>query len=214
MKTWLPLVLLAVLAAPAALAQERAFTEADYLKFFAPGHFASKSVYYASTGEMEVLANKPSNLFGRHFLAQTTATLDVAANYDSQSEFEFYKVKAENTEQLVWDDARQVYLFVYSLAEFEKEGSTVWESRNMDPEISPRDKGPYPLHRFYNDADRRAGRDVAAIELRYRTDVVGAWTWRCVWLAPKQEFQVRCDATHQPTGRVEDYLYRRSDLVS
>lgn len=193
--------------------KERAFTRADYESYFAAGRFASRSVYYQSEGVMEVIANKISTVAGRYVLAQTIDALDVSPNYDVGSAYPFYKVRTRDTEQMFWDDKLNAYVFEYSNAEFDGDNSLAWESKDTKPEISKGDKGGFPLHKFYHDADRRAGHNVAAIDAQYRKDVTGMWTWRCFYLQ-RAQFDVECRAVHQPSGRSEDYSYRKLDLVS
>lgn len=199
-------------AAPPA-AKEKAFTREDYEKYFAPGRFASKSVFYQSEGTMDVVSNIVTHPAGRYLLTQTIDTIDTSVNYDRRSAFPFYKVKTHVGEAMMWDDKLGAYIFEYSNKEFDGDASLAWESRDDKTVISKGDKGPFPLHTFYNDSDRRAGADVKAIAAQYRKDVVGMWVWRCFY-KKRGAFDVECRATHQPTGRTEDYSYRKLDLVS
>jgi hypothetical protein len=213
MKNCLLPLLIALLTAPAALAQGRPFEHEDYLTYFSPGRFASKSDYYSSTGEMSVISNRPSSILGRQFLAQGIEAIDAAPNYDLGSVFPYYKVQSRTVEHMVWDASRKLWLFDYSEAEFDSDRSVAWESHNTDPEISPGDRKVGDMHGFYKDADTRAKRDVSAIEAEYRRNVIGTWTWRCEYLRG-EDYEVRCVATHMPTMRPEDYSYRRLDQIS
>lgn len=211
----------AVLSATAAYAQkpipaegkEKPFTREDYERYFVPGRFASKSVFYQSEGTMDVISNVVKHPGGRYALTQTIDTLDTSANYDLKSGFPYYKVRSRVGEEMLWDDRLQAYVFEYSNKDFDEDASLAWESRDNKAAISKGDSGPAPLHKFYNDADRRAGNDVKAIAAQYRKDVVGMWVWRCFY-KKRGAFDVECRAVHQPTGRSEDYSYRKLDLVS
>lgn len=212
MKTLLALLCLAV-TAPAAFAQERLFTREDYTRYFSGGAFASKSQYYASEGRVEVLSNRTSMFAGRHFLVQSMESVDVAPNYDLSSVYPFYKVISRTAEQLVWEGTRQVWVYEYSSKEFDADDSQVWESNDTVAGVSEGDRKAGDMHQFYRDADRRSGWDVAGNAAAYRESAVGFWTWQCRWLRG-ETYDVRCQAVHQPTGRIEDYSYRRLDQIS
>lgn len=206
------------LAAGAAGAQSpradgRVFEREDYLSYFTPGRFASKSVYYSSHGVMEVISNRTRSLFGRSFLTQSMETLDVSPNYDANSGYPFYKIRSMSDEDLAWDEGRKVWVFEYSNADFDRDQSRVWESDDNAAEITAGDKASGDLHRFYNAADARAGRNPEQTEQAFRESVVGLWSWRCVYLR-RETFDVECRATHLATWRDEDYSYRRIDLFS
>lgn len=209
------IALLLILTAPAAIAQEpeRVFTREDYVRYFSPGAFASKSRYYTSEGRTEVYSNKTSSFAGRHFLTQEMEALDVSPNYDLGSPFPYYKVISRTVEQMLWDEARQLYVFEYSKAEFEGDTSQVWESSDTIAGVSEGDRAGGLMHKFYRDVDRRTGADAAANEAAYRKSAIGVWTWQCRWLRG-EKYDVKCEAMHTPTQRIEDFSYRRLDQIS
>jgi hypothetical protein len=56
---------------PAAWAEGRQFEREDYEQFFAPGRFATHSIYYASDGQLEVLERRTISVAGQHMLEQS-----------------------------------------------------------------------------------------------------------------------------------------------
>jgi len=197
---------------PAAWAEGRQFEREDYERFFAPGRFASHSTYYASDGLLEVLERRTISVAGQHMLEQSVRSLDISNNYDEGSEYPYYKIEAHSVDQMLWDDRRKAYLYEYSNADFDTNDSVVWESHDTKIDISPDDRKGGEMHAFYNAADRRLGRDVKALDDQYRADVVGMWSWSCVYISDSL-FEVECVATHQPSQREEVFFYRRIDLV-
>jgi hypothetical protein len=191
----------------------RAFKREDYEHYFSPGRFASHSPFYDSDGEMEVLSNHRMTIAGQYVLEQTTQSFDVSLNYDVDSAFRFYKIMSINTDQMLWDDHRGVYVYDYSAREFDTDNAQVWESRDDHIDISTADRKRGALHTFYRDVDKRAGRDAREFDQEFRNDVVGYWTWACAYVSGGK-FDVACKARHETTGRTETYFYRRLDLIS
>jgi hypothetical protein len=201
-----------MMMAASAFAEERVFTRQDYESYFAPGRFASFSPFYQSDGILEVVSSRASTSAGRYFLEQTTRSFDVSANYHVESQFKFYKIDSTHTDNMIWDERRGVYFYDYSGAEFDSDGSLVWESHDGKLDLSDGDLARGDLHQFYRDVDRKAGRDPKVFDEDFRREVVGFWTWACAYLH-KDRYDVSCKATHQTSGREETYLFRRLDLV-
>ena len=195
-----------------AFADERSFTREDYESYFEPGRFATWSPFYQSDGAMEIVVNRNATVGGRHILEQTTRSFDVAANYDIMSEYAFYKIESDNTDLMMWDEQRQVWVYDYTPKEFDTDTARVWESNNNEIRISDGDLDRGPLHQFYRDADRRAGRDATLFDRDFRNEVVGMWSWSCTWVN-ENGFDVECEAAHQKSERVETYFYRKLDLI-
>jgi hypothetical protein len=212
-RDWLLAIILTFGATPLAHAEPRMFDRQDYETYFAPGRFETRAPYLSSVGLFEVLSSRVRNVGGRYVLEQTSHTLDVSANYDARSLLGFYKIDTRAIQDMIWDERRQVYIYTYSDREFDTNDSMVWESRNDRIEISEGDVKRGLLHPFYNDADKRAGQDVKALEDQYRKNTVGAWTMQCAYIRDAR-YDVDCVVTHTPTGRVEHYFYRKLDLVS
>ncbi|MBI1361408.1 MAG: hypothetical protein GC155_14110 [Alphaproteobacteria bacterium] len=205
--------LLALCVSGAAWAEPRLFSRDDYVLYFAPGRFETRSTYYGSHGVMEVLKNRTGANGARATLAQTTRSLDVSANYDVLSARSFYKIVSTSVQDMVWDDVRKLYVYGYSDRDFDTNDSVVWESLDDRIEVSKDDIKRGLLHDFYKEADRRASRDVALLDRQYRHDVVGLWTMQCAYIRDNQ-YEVDCTMEHLPTHRIEHYFYRRLDLVS
>ena len=202
----------AVCAAGTAFAGDRPFTRDDYESYFAPGRFATYSPYYLSNGTMEVVANKIADVAGRHVFEQTTRSFDVSANYDLTSRFDYYKIEALHTDQMVWDERRQAYIYDYTNKEFDADEAKVWESNDNGIALSDGDLNRGELHKFYRDADKRAGRDARLFDQDFRKEVVGIWTWSCAWVS-HEKFDVECKAMHETSRRLETYFYRKLDLI-
>lgn len=199
-------------AAPA-MAQSRAFTKEDYARYFAAGRLESYSPYYESRGLLDVIESRPMELGGIYVVQQKARSLDVSPNYDVWSDYPYYKIMAEGEDQLVWNKQLGAMLFDYTADEFNDDDSVAWESNNDWAEISPEDKEAGLLHDFYRRADLRAGRDPDEFKANYRKEVTGPWLMKCFFLV-RQEYEVECLHTHQPTGRVERHMYRRQGLTS
>lgn len=208
------LVGMAVAATPASAQSEaRAFEKEDYARYFAEGRLETYSPYYSSHGALEVLESKALKLGGLYIVHQTARSLDVSPNYDVWSDYPFYKIMAEGEEQLVWNQQLGAMLFDYSAEAFDNDDSVAWESQNDWAEVSEGDYEAGLLHDFYRRADLRAGRDPDEFKARYRDEVTGPWLLKCFYLV-RQEYEVECLHTHQPTGRVERHMYRRNSLTS
>ncbi len=199
-------------AGAGAHADPRIFERQDYESYFAPGRFETHAPYYSSVGLFEVLENRVRPSGDKYILEQTTHALDVSANYDVRSILGYYKIDSHAVQDMVWDEARRLYVYIYADKEFDANDSVVWESSNDRIEISRGDVKRGLLHAFYNDADRRAGQNVKALDAQYRKDVVGAWTMQCAYLRDSK-FDVDCTVVHVPSRRVEHYFYRKLDLV-
>lgn len=195
-----------------AFAQERPFTRKDYDSYFAPGRFATWSPFYQSEGMMEVIANRAATVGGRDILEQTVRSFDVSANYDVLSEYAFYKIQSQTTDLMMWDEQRQAWVYDYTLKEFDTDTAQVWESKDNAVRISDGDADRGPLHQFYRDADKRAGRDARLFDRDFREEVVGMWRWRCAWVS-ENGFDVACRSLHTKSFREETYYYRKLDLV-
>ena len=208
------LVGLAGAALPAAAqTQARAFEKEDYARYFAEGRLETYSPYYSSRGALEILKSDTLRLGGLYVIHQAARSLDVSPNYDVWSDYPFYKIVADGEDQLVWNQQLGVMLFDYSAEAFDADDSVAWESHNDWAEISEDDYEAGMLHDFYRRADLRAGRDPDEFKARYRKEVTGAWMLKCFYLV-RQEYEVECLHTHQPTGRVERHMYRRNSLTS
>lgn len=199
-------------AAPA-VAQARAFEKEDYARYFAAGRLESYSPFYESHGVLDMLESRPIEVGGLYVVRHKARSLDVSPNYDVWSDYPFYKIRAEGEEQLVWNRPLKAMLFDYDAEEFDNDDSVAWESNNDWAEVSPEDKEAGLLHDFYRRADERAGRDPDEFKAQYRKDVTGPWLMKCFFLV-RQEYEVECLHTHQPTGRVERHMYRRQGLTS
>ena len=197
----------------AANADPRVFERQDYESYFAPGRFETEAPYYSSVGLLEVLANRPRSAGENYILEQTTHALDVSSNYDARSILGFYKIDSHAIQDMVWDEGRHSYRYIYSDKEFDANDSIVWESSNDRIEISRGDVKRGLLHAFYTSADRRAGLNVKALDAQYRKDVVGAWTMQCAYIRDNK-YDVDCTVVHVPSRRVEHYFYRKLDQVS
>lgn len=214
MKRLLALALIACgAAALPAHAQARAFEKEDYARYFAAGRLETYSPFYDSRGVLNIVRSKPLELGGLYVIHQTARSLDVSPNYDVWSDYAFYKIMAEGEEQLVWNEQIGALLFEYSEDDFDSDDSVVWESQNDWAEISDADHEAGLLHDFYSRADRRAGRDPDEFRSNYRKEVTGPWVLKCFYLV-RQEYEVECLHTHQPTGRIERHMYRRNTLTS
>jgi len=200
------------IASPAAFAGDRPFTREDYESYFAPGRFATYSPYYLSNGTLEVVVNRTAVVAGQYVFEQTTRSLDVSANYDLTSRFDYYKIESVHTDQMVWSERRQAYVYDYTDKEFDADEARVWESNDNGIALSGGDLDRGELHRFYRDADKRAGRDAKVFDQDFRKEVVGVWSWSCAWVA-NGKFDVECKARHETSKRLETYLYRKLDLV-
>jgi hypothetical protein len=210
----LVLALIAALAlAPGAAAAPRVFAMEDYERYFSPGRFQSQSVYHASQGLLVIEARSARRIAGRTVLEQRFRSLDVAANYDLRSDYPFYKIESEGSDQMVWADWLDAYVFEYSDADFDANDSRVWESHDQSLAVSEGDRDAGLLHDFYREADRKGQQDVEALDAQYRRDVVGRWTMRCYYIRDR-DYDVECVNTHLPTQREERYYYRKLDLVS
>ncbi len=161
---------------------------------------------------MQVVANSEATVAGRHFLDQTIRSFDVAANYDILSDYAYYKIESANTDAMMWDERRQVWIYDYTPREFDTDTARVWESNDNKVELSDGDIDRGPLHQFYRDADKRAGRDANLFDGDFRNEVIGIWTWRCSWVN-ENGFDVECKSAHEKSDRVESYFYRKLDLV-
>ena len=204
---------LTLVVCAAANADPRVFERQDYENYFAPGRFETQAPYYSSVGLFEVLANRTRSVGNAYILEQSTHALDVSANYDARSILGFYKIESHAVQDMVWDEGRRLYSYIYSDREFDANDSIVWESSNDRIEISRGDLKRGLLHAFYNNADKRAGQNVKALDAQYRKDVVGPWTMQCAYIHDNK-FDVDCTVVHMPSRRVEHYFYRKLDLVS
>ena len=208
----LALVACAVFTGATAHADERAFKREDYESYFAPGRFATWSPFYESHGAMEMVSRRSSQPAGKYLLEQTTKSFDVSVNYDTHSDYKFYKIESLHTDQMTWDARRGAYVYDYTDAEFREETAHVWESHDDNIDLSRGDKSRGELQQFYRDADRRAGQDPVKQENDFRKQVIGGWSWRCAWVND-MGYDVLCRAVHDGSGRTETFYYRKMDLV-
>jgi hypothetical protein len=202
----------AAAASGMAFADERPFTREDYDSYFEPGRFATWSPFYQSDGWMQVVVNRKATVSGRNILEQTTRSFDVAANYDIISDYAFYKIESQNTDLMMWDERRRAWVYDYTSKEFDTDTARVWESKDKEVELSDTDLDRGPLHQFYRDADKRAGRDASLFDRDFRNEVIGVWSWSCAWVN-ENGFDVECKAAHEKSDRVETYFYRKLDLI-
>lgn len=205
--------LAAIFGAAAAHADERPFKRQDYESYFSVGSYATWSPFYQSDGTLEMTARRSWRSAGQYMLEQTTKSFDVSVNYDRLSRYKFYKIESLHTDQMTWDARRELYVYDYTAAEFREETSQVWESNDNKVELSKGDKPRGELQQFYRDADKRAGQNPRAQEDEFLKEVIGGWTWRCAYTDKKKGFDVECRATHQKSSRVENFFYRKLDLV-
>jgi hypothetical protein len=208
-------LIVCVIVAPAVAAQAGTtrFRQADYETYFVPGRFETWAPDYNSRGELEVIKTSVTEEKGARVLVQTYRTLDVGPNYDRRSRYPYYKIQSEAADRMVWDAKLAAYRFRFTNEDFFGDRSLVWESRNSIPTITSSDVPRGNLQAFYRAADERAGEDASALREFHREDKVGSWTKACGFLKG-QPYEVACAFTHEPTGRVEMYYYRREGLVS
>ena len=199
--------------ADAQLQKPRSFSRDDYEMYFNPGRFATYSPFYQSDGVMDVVGAKVTRAAGRYLLRQSTKSFDVSPNYDIDSGFPFYKIQTQHTEHMVWDARQGLYRYDYTASEFGADTARVWESNDRQISVSTGDKERGDLHRFYRDADRRAGQDPKKMEDDFKATIIGPWTWACAFIRDDR-FEVECQARHLGSQHVETFFYRRLDELT